>query len=74
MHHDAESSGDGHSKEQKLLLSNLHCFVACLQPVRATVGKLWFDIYRKPATVRSVLQLVYGRTCAIDDEVGDAWQ
>jgi len=40
--------------------------------VKATVGKLWFDIYRKPATVRSVLQLVYGRTSAIDNEVGIA--
>eukprot|EP00775_Hariotina_reticulata_P005191 gene5191-5429_t len=39
------------------------------KPVKATVGKLWFDVYRKPATVRSLLQLVYGRTCAIDDEL-----
>lgn len=40
---------------------------AAAQVLKATIQRFWWDTIRQPATIRSLLQLVYARPQAIDD-------
>jgi len=44
---------------------------ACaVQSLKRVIERFWWDRLRQPDTIRSLLQLVYARPSAIDDQVG----